>query len=222
MIIILLILFVILAFLSIMLIKETKVRWVATIASFIAVALCLVFITGNAHDHWGMKVKTVTKKAQIYSAQDQNTYGVLAYQPVGTSGKEKAFVYKATVAAKDATVAKPDLKTTTAIQDIDGNQAFQVTTTKEYVYDNGFYQFLFGWAGNNHDVKSKLVTYQVPATWIALSTQDGAKLKAILAQKMGDADFISWIQENKQTAADDPDQAAKDAVSYYKNVLANS
>lgn len=221
MIIILLILFVILAFFAIMLVKDAKLRWLYTALSFAAVAFCLVLITGNAHDHWGMKVKTTTKKVQIYSAQDQNTYGVLAYQPVGTSGREKAFVYKASTTAKEATVAKPDLKTKTAIQDIDGNQAFQVTKTKEYIYDNGFYQFLFGWAGNNHEVKSKQVTYQVPATWIALSTQDGAKLKAILAQKMGDADFISWIQQNKQEAADDPDQAAKDAVSYYKNALAN-
>ncbi|MBS9335159.1 DUF4811 domain-containing protein [Fructobacillus sp. M1-13] len=222
MIIFLLILFVILAFLSIMLIKEMKVRVLATVLSFAMVALSLVLLTGNAHEHWGMKVKTTTEKSQIYSAQDQNTYGVLAYQQLGTSGKEKVFVYKNKQDAKDTTVKKPDLQTTTKIQDIAGNQAFEQTTTKEYVYENGFYQFLFGIAGNNHDVKSKTVIYQVPETWIAMSTADGAKLKAALAQKMGDAEFISWIQQNKQMAAEDPDAAARDAVATYKNILANS
>lgn len=223
MIIVLLILFVILAFLSIMLVKDSKVRIAATVVSFIAVAGSLVLITGNAHDHWGMKVKTVTTKVQIYSAQDQNTYGVLAYQPIGTSGREKAYVYKAQANSLKTTVAKPDLKTTTSIEHVDGNQAFQVTRAKEYVYDNGFYQFLFGWAGNNHEVKSKVVTYQVPSTWIALSAEEGAKLKSILAAKTAakDADFISFIQQNKQEAVDNPEQAARDAVAYYQNVLNN-
>ncbi|MFC4761254.1 DUF4811 domain-containing protein [Fructobacillus durionis] len=222
MIIILFILFVILAFLSLMLIKNRAVRVISTLVSFVLVALSIVLIVANAHDHYGMDVKAKTAKTQIYSAQDQNTYGVLAYQPVGTSGREKAFVYKAKADAKKTTVAKPDLKTSTQIQNVDGNQAFQVTTTKEYVYKNDFYKFLFGWAGNNHDVKSKVVTYQVPATWIALSAQDGAKLKAVLSAKVSDPDFISWMKQNKETAATDPDQAARDAVSYYKNILANS
>lgn len=221
MIIVLLILFVVLAFLSIMLIKDRKLRISATLLSFLAVAASLVLITGNAHDHWGMKVKTTTNKVQIYSAQGQNTYGVLAYQAVGTSGREKAYVYKAAANSLKATVAKPDLKTSTAIEHIDGNQAFQVTKTKEYVYENGFYQFLFGWAGNNHDVKSKVVTYQVPGTWIALLAQDGVKLKAMLVAKMQDADFVSWIQQNKQEAEENPDQAARDAVTYYQNMLNN-
>ncbi|MBS9338686.1 DUF4811 domain-containing protein [Fructobacillus sp. M2-14] len=218
MIIFLLVLFVVLAFLSLMLIQDKKKRLIATIASFVMVAVSLLLITANMHDHFGMKVQEKTQKTQIYSAQE-NTYGVLAYQNLGKSGKEKVFIYKKNAADKKTTVAKPDLKTTTNIEHIDGNQAFQITKKKVYVYENGFYSFLFGLSGNGNDVKEKQVTYQVPSTWLALSMEDGAKLKAVLSQMAGSEDFISWIQANKQKAQENPDEAATDAVSYYQNIL---
>lgn len=221
MIIFLLVLFVILAFLSMMLIQDKKKRLVATFASFVMVALSLVLITANMNNHFGMKVQEKTDKTQIYSAQE-NTYGVLAYQNLGKSGREKVFIYKKAASDKETTIAKPDLKTKTAIEHIDGNQAFQITKKKVYVYENGFYSFLFGLAGNNNEVKEKQVTYQVPATWLALSMEDGAKLKAILLQMAGSEDFISWIQGNKQKAQENPDEAATDAVAYYQNILSTN
>lgn len=222
MIIFILFIFVILAFVSLMMIQDMRKRIIAVAVSFLIVITSVVLIIANMHDHFGMKVQTTTTKQQIYSVQGQNIYGVLSYQQVGTSGKEKVFIYRDTSTSTTPTVAKPDLKTKTAIQNVQGNQAFKVTTSKNYVYRNGFYKFMFAISGNNHDLKARQVTYQVPLTWLALSSQDGERLKSIVSGMANQADFIQWFQQVKSQSQTDPDGAAQTAVSYYQNLLANN
>ncbi|GAO99161.1 DUF4811 domain-containing protein [Fructobacillus ficulneus] len=214
--------FTVLAFVSLMMIHNLTLRTVAVVVSAAIAVSSIVLIIVNMHDHYGMKVQTKTTKTQIYSVQGQNTYGILSYQPVGTSGKEKVYIYRATDKSTKATIAKPDLKTTTSLQNIDGNVAYKVTTNKTYVYRNSFFKFLFGIADNNHELKSSHVTYQVPPTWIALSSQDGERLKTLVAGLSTQSDFIQQVQQEKEQATTDPDGAAKATVDYYKNLLATT
>lgn len=90
MIIFILFIFVILAFVSLMMIQDPKKRILAVAGSMFVVVASVLLVIGNMHDHFGMKVKTTTTKQQIYSVQGQNTYGMLSFQTVGTSGKEKS------------------------------------------------------------------------------------------------------------------------------------
>ncbi|MDF7637532.1 DUF4811 domain-containing protein [Leuconostocaceae bacterium ESL0958] len=219
MIIFLIFIFLVLTFISWMLISKGSLRYPLTL---IFAALTVVSIAGviaNMHEHYGMEVQTKTTKKEIYSAQGQNNYGILSYQQIGTSGKEKVYVYRASADAQKPVTAKPDLQTSTKIENIDGNKAYQVTKAQRYVYKNNFYKFMFGIAGNNYDLKHRDVSYQLPANWLAMSVQDGMKLQSLVKEKMQDPDFASQLQASKQMAAEDPDEAGRQTVALYKQLL---
>ncbi|CAM3201953.1 DUF4811 domain-containing protein [Leuconostoc rapi] len=214
--------FAILAFFANMTIKSSGVRYTVTLLMFAGLILSVTALVGNMHDHYGMEKVTTTSKKVIHSAGagDQG-FGVLLYQNVGTDGKENVYIYRKSATDKKTTVSKPDLKTSSSRTDISGNKAYQVTQTTRFVYKSNGFKFLFGIAGNDHELKHRHVTYQVPATWIAMTTAQAEALPGKLAPKSA-ADKAAAEQQKKQLSAltqVNPDKAATLQVEQIKKIL---
>ncbi|HEY4399470.1 MAG TPA: DUF4811 domain-containing protein [Lactobacillaceae bacterium] len=233
MIILFLVIFAVLAFLSAFLIQNTPLRLVATTIMFAGVIASVVGIVANSHDQFGMDKVTTTTKRQIYTAgtKDQG-FGMLLYQNIGTDGKSKAYIYRAKADDKDVTVTPKLSKTMTLEQTLEnvkvsskqvatsGNKAYVTTKKTEYVYKADWAKFLFGIANNDHQVIKVVNTYAVPANWLALSTDQAATLKSKQAdlkkQAMANPQQAMALAQLQKT---NPDKAAALQVQSIKKVL---
>lgn len=222
MIILIMAIFAILAFLANMMLENRSIRLVSTSIMFIGLIISVVAIVLNMHDHYGMKQVTTTDKEQIYTAGSSSQgFGMLLHQAVGTNGKENVYIYKTSSDAKKTHVAKPDLKTTSNQQSISGNKAYKITKTTRWVYKNDTYKLLFGIADNNKTLKHRNTTYQVPSTWVSLTTVQAKTLSAKMTPKT-DAEKVAAAEQQKQLAAlaqTDPDKAAQMQVKAVKTAL---
>ncbi|MDI6552976.1 DUF4811 domain-containing protein [Leuconostoc falkenbergense] len=222
MIILLIALFAILAFVANMMITNRGVRIVTTVIMFAGLILSVAGVAANMNAHYGMKEVTTTTKKQIYTAGTASQgFGLLLYQSVGTNGAENVYVYRATDSAKKTTVAKPSLKTSSRMSNISGNKAYKITKTTRYVYKNATMRLMFGIGGNNHQLKNKHVIYQVPSTWVALTTTQAKSLQSKMTPKT-DAEKQALAQQQAQLATlakTDPDKAAQLQVAAVKKAL---
>lgn len=221
MIVVLLFLFVVFAFVSIMMFKNKLARIVGTIVGIGGVVLSVGLITANMSQHFGMKTEVKTTKTQIYSASNTKGYGVLLYQAVGTNGKENVYIFRHALDAKQPTVVKPDLKTSTERTTISGDKAYQVTKDTRYVYKNDFWKFMFNIADNDGELKQRSVSYQLPDNWLAMTTQQAKELQAKLTPKT-DEEKAAFAQKQKAIAEmtqNDPQAAAKLQIQQIKSVL---
>lgn len=222
MIILILALFAISAFFANMTIKNSGMRYTVTLVLLGGLIISVVALVANMHDYYGMKSVTTTTKKEIYSAgQSNQNFGMLLYQGVGTNGQENVYIYKTSKTDKKTTLAKPDLNTTSKKVDISGNKAYRVVKTTRYEYKNNGFKFLFGIAGNNKQLKHRRVTYQVPPTWVALTTKQAKSLASKLTPKTT-AERVAAAAQQKQLAdlaKVDPDKAATLEANQVKKVL---
>ncbi|CAH1851505.1 DUF4811 domain-containing protein [Convivina praedatoris] len=220
MILLILFLFVALAFISLMFLdKQTYV--IGGVIGFIGIILSVGLITANMANHFGMETKVTTHKSMMYSATNSKGYGVLLYQPVGTSGKENVYIYRKHEQDQKPTIVKPDLTMTTNRQEIAGNQAYRVIKDTRYVYKNDFWKLMFSIAGNDGELKKRQVTYQLPQNWIALTTQQAKNLQAKMTPKT-DEEKAAVAQQQEalaELAQNDPDQAGIKQVQQIKATL---
>ncbi|MDF7627093.1 DUF4811 domain-containing protein [Lactobacillaceae bacterium L1_55_11] len=221
MIIVILVIFTILAFLALMMIKPMVWRVLGTVIGLLGMVASVALITANMHDHYGMKTVTTTTTRQIYSATNSQGYGVLLYQNLGTDGQEKIYIYRDQTTSNKPKAVTPDLNMISSQKTIDGDKAYRKDTKTSYVYKNSFYKFLFGIADNNHETKSQRVVYEIPDTWIVLSTQQAKTLQAKLTPKTDEEKqaFAEQQQEFQATAQSDPDEAARNQVDNIKSIL---
>lgn len=222
MIILIMALFAAVAFFGNMMIKSSPLRYLVTVLMFAGLIASVVAIVANMHDHYGMETETTTQKTQIFSAgSEQQSFGVLLYQTVGTSGKENAYIYKQVNTDKKVTISKPDLNTTSERENISGNKAYRVVETTRYVYKSDWYRLFFGIADNNRELKSKHVIYQVPDTWVAMTTKQAKSLPSKLAPKNDDEKAVVAAQQQQLAALakTDPDKAATLQVQQVKKIL---
>ncbi|MGO0155159.1 DUF4811 domain-containing protein [Leuconostoc mesenteroides] len=215
--------FALLGFLANMILENRVIRILTTLIMFIGLIISVIGIVANIHDHYGMKTVTTTKKEQIYTAGDVNQgFGMLLYQGVGTNGKENVYIYKTSSSdAKKNFVAKPDLKTTSRRENIAGNKAYKVTKTTRWVYKNNTYKLLFGIADNNKSLKHRRTIYQVPSTWIALTTTQAKSLSDKMTPKT-DVEKAAAAEQQKKLAdlaQKDPDRAAQVQIEAVKAAL---
>ncbi|TYC46360.1 DUF4811 domain-containing protein [Leuconostoc litchii] len=222
MIILIMAIFAILAFLANMMLENRIIRITTTAVMFVGLIISVIGIIANMHDHYGMKQVTTTEKKQIYTAGGANQgFGILLYQGIGSNGEENVYIYKHSAKTTKNYVAKPNLKTTSSRQSISGNKAYKITKTTRWVYKNNTYKLLFGIADNNKTVKHRHTTYQVPETWVALTTTQAKSLSAKMAPK-NDAEKIAAAEKQKQLSAlaqTNPDKAAQLQVQAIKAAL---
>ncbi|AFS41111.1 DUF4811 domain-containing protein [Leuconostoc gelidum] len=222
MIILIMALFAIAAFLASMTIKKSGIRYAVTLVMFAGLILSVIMVIANMHDHYGMTSVTTTTKKEIHSAgPTTQNFGMLLYQQIGTDGKENAYIYKTAAQDKKTTVAKPDLNMTTSHVNVSGNKAYKVTKTTRFVYKSNGFKLLFGVANNDGEIKHRQVIYQVPPTWVALTTEQAKSLASKLAPKSAAERTIAAQQQRQLSdlAKSNPDQAARLTVNQVKKVL---
>lgn len=221
MIIIIMAVFAVLAFFANMMIKPKGLRLTVTVVMFAGLVLSVVGIVANMHDHYGMTEEKKIVKKEIHSAgPSEQGFGLLLYQGVGTNGTENVYIYKNTKDATKNTVAKPDLHTTSDRAAINGTKAYKVTTTTRYVYQSSGWKLLFGIVGNNNQLKHRHVVYQIPNTWVALTTEQAQSLQSKMAPKTDKEKMIA-AEQQKQLAAlaqKDPNKAAMMQVQQIKEI----
>lgn len=160
-------------------IDKAFLRNILSIVFALGLIISMIFMIENDRHHFGMhKVETV-KSSKLVSAASSKQINLLLYQTVGTSGKEKVYIYKSKSNQKKATTTNPDpAKTQNKIKKTAGT-AKLVTKTLRWEYKNKFYKFWFGISGNDHKLIRHYNTFKINDNWVVLSTQQAKKLQKL-------------------------------------------
>ncbi|KAF1298128.1 hypothetical protein BAU15_09790 [Enterococcus sp. JM4C] len=151
----------------------------------------------NDRNEFGMNKVAEQKQLHLVSSVDQESLPVLLYQPLG-DGSEKIYLYQ-TNDSKELQKTGTDQVTNKVVTK--GQEATLTQKTQYWVYENGFYNLLFGISGNDHKYASQTNTFTLPKTWQVLST---AEAKALAA----------YLQEHQQ-------ELTKQAATYVQDKLEN-
>lgn len=124
------------------------------------IILSVVTIAANDAFHFGLQPDTTTRTTPLVGVKAPRT---LVKKPIGTAGKEATYLYRTNPLTKTIAVAKPSLHTSTHV--IYGKIAQVRTATTRYRYAGDWSTFLFIGSGQDGMVKSRRVTFVVPANW---------------------------------------------------------
>ena len=196
MIIVLLLLFVVLTFVSWIYIKPVTLRAIAGTISLILLMASVWAMTVNFTDHFGMKKVTTTQTTQIYTAGDTaSPANMLLAQEIGNKSNNYVMIYRNKANDKEPVAHnKPDtkhivegVKKTATYQTTSGSQATAETTTTRWRFKNDFYKMLFGVSDQQNQLIKQHTVVRVPdKTWAVLSPDQaktlGAKQKQMPVQ----------------------------------------
>ncbi|GAA6237155.1 DUF4811 domain-containing protein [Apilactobacillus micheneri] len=186
-----------------LLVKNRMLHLTTSVISFIVVVLSTVLITMNFHDHYGMHKVTTTENSELVSSNDK--MGMLLYQPIGTSGKDKVVIYKTNDDQKKPSTTSIDKNTNHIITN--AKEAKLVTKTTRYEYNSKSSKFWFDLAQKPTRVKTVNYFY-VPKDWLTLTTNQAKALPNI----------INKLQAPMQTDAAKA-QMKSAAENYVKNQM---
>ncbi|RRG17919.1 DUF4811 domain-containing protein [Weissella viridescens] len=188
MIIVLLLLFVVLTFVSWIYIKPVTLRVIAGTISLVLLMLSVWAMTVNFTDHFGMKKVTTTKTTQIYTAGDTSSpANMLLAQEIGTKSNNYVMVYRDKASDKKPAVHnKPDtkhiveaVKKTATYQTTKGSQATAKTTTTRWRFKNDFYKMMFGVSDQQNQLIKQHTLVRVPSkTWVVMTPSQAKSLGA--------------------------------------------
>ncbi|AYW46008.1 DUF4811 domain-containing protein [Tetragenococcus koreensis] len=138
--------------------------------SFVFAAIFLVsivLIVANFNQHFGMEQENRTQTVNLVSSVDDQNVEALLYKPLG-DGTEKTYLYATENMEKPKSAGSDHVKNHI---DQHADQAQLTLTKTEWVYKNGFYRFLFGLSGNNHEFIKQENQFKLPPDWEVLSTE---------------------------------------------------
>lgn len=158
-----------------LLVKNRMLHFTTSFISFIVVVLSTVLITMNFHNHYGMHKVTTTENSELASSSDK--MGMLLYQPIGTSGKDKVVIYKTSDDQKKPSTTSTDKNTNHIITN--AKEAKLVTKTTRYEYNSKASKFWFNLAQKPTRVKTVNYFY-VPKDWLNLTTNQAKALPNII------------------------------------------
>lgn len=174
MILVLIALFVVAFFVSFVLITKKTLRVVASIVSFVALVASLTLLIQNDKYHFGMKEVAHVTTHQIFTAVPKTPSDLLLYQQVGKGTEENVYIYKRHADSK-ATHTQTDGKTVNCVFFTSDKHATLEVTTIRYEYKDTLYKVLFG-LGHNETVVSRNNTFNLPKSWLKISTTNAKKL----------------------------------------------
>ncbi|TPR51117.1 DUF4811 domain-containing protein [Apilactobacillus micheneri] len=200
-----------------LLVKNRMLHFTTSVIAFIVVVLSTVLITMNFHDHYGMHKVTTTENSELSSSSDK--MGMLLYQPIGTSGKDKVVIYKTSDDQKKPSTTSTDKNTNHIITN--AKEAKLVTKTTRYEYNSKSSKFWFDLAQKPTRVKTVNYFY-VPKDWLTLTTNQAKALPNIInklqapmqtdaakAQMKSAAE--SYVKDQMTTAMKNDPKMSKDA-----------
>ncbi|MBU7555236.1 DUF4811 domain-containing protein [Pediococcus ethanolidurans] len=169
-------------FISMVSISKPLLRNLTSLIIAILFALSLSLIVLNGRDHFGMKKITTTQTADLISVSPSKQLKMLLYQNVGTSGKNRVYIYKTQATQKKPTTTNPDPTHTTNKVKVTTQSPRIVTKTTRWVYKNDAYKLWFGIAGNNHKLIQHKNTFEINNDWLTLSSVQAKKLQSLAKQ----------------------------------------
>ncbi|MDN2453211.1 DUF4811 domain-containing protein [Lactobacillus sp. UCMA15818] len=169
----------ILLFVSMINIDKALLRNVLSVIFALGLIVSMIFLIENDKRHFGMHKVENVKTSKLVSTASSKQINLLLYQTVGTSGKEKVYIYKAKSSQKKATTTNPDpANTQNKVRKTSGS-AKLVTRTLRWEYKSNSYKFWFGILGNGHKLIRHYNTFKINDTWAVLSTQQAKKLQKL-------------------------------------------
>ncbi|MFD0898373.1 DUF4811 domain-containing protein [Loigolactobacillus binensis] len=174
------IIFAILLFISMVSLSKPVLRNVISLIFAVLLSGAIFLVVANYHDHFGMKKVTTTSTTDLISVSPSSQMKLLLYQNVGTSGKNRVYIYKQHKVQKKSTVTNPDpTKTANKVKVITGTP--KVTTkTVRWEYKNNAYKLWFGIANNDHKFIKRYNTFGINKDWLTLSSQQAKKLQKLV------------------------------------------
>lgn len=169
-------------FISMVSISKPLLRNLTSLIIAILFALSLSLIVLNDRDHFGMKKITTTQTADLISVSPSKQLKMLLYQNVGTSGKNRVYIYKTQATQKKPTTTNPDPTHTTNKVKVTTQSPRIVTKTTRWIYKNDAYKLWFGIAGNNHKLIQHKNTFEINNDWLTLSSVQAKKLQHLAKQ----------------------------------------
>ncbi|MFT8469414.1 DUF4811 domain-containing protein [Oenococcus sp.] len=196
MILILLILSAVAFFVSFIYIDRLFPRTLLTLISGVVLILSLAAIAANYYDHFGLQKVTTQQTRRIYSsAGSKMPVGLLLYQPIGTSGKDNVYIYTTKANQKKPSHTQANSMTVNRVIAVSSQKARLQTSETHWEYRSNFNRFLFGIAGNGHELTRRINRFYLPKSWPRLSTVQAKALQ----KQMGSAKFQA--QAKTQAAA---------------------
>lgn len=173
------ILWTILLFVFMVSVNKTALRYLLSGLSAILLVASIFLMVQNDRDHFGMHKVTTTKTQQLVSVSPSKQMSMLLYQTVGTSGKEKVYIYKTDKNQKKPKTTNPDPTTTSnKVVKVNGESKL-ITKTTRWEYRSGTYKFWFGISGNAHKLVKRSHTFKVNKNWLVLSSAQAKKLQKL-------------------------------------------
>lgn len=171
--------------------KNKRVGYSLTTIFIVLFVASIGLLVGNEYSHFGMEKVTNEKTFQIQTVKKGSN--LLLYKPLGTSGKEKVYIYRtpATENAKKPDTTKADVNVTNKVQRSDSNIAKVDQKTTRWEYKNDFYAFLFNLSNNNNEFIKQTNTFKVGNDWLVLTTNQASQL----AKKMKDKNVQAQMKQ---------------------------
>lgn len=179
MIIISIIIAALLLFISMAYVSNATWRNILSPIFAVIIIVCAIFMVRNDREHYGMHKVDTTETTDLISVSPSKEMKMLLYEPVGTAGKEKVYIYKKNESQKKPTTTNPDpSNTTNTIKTVAGTPRVKTTTTR-WEYKNDTYRFWFGIAGNGHKLIGHHNTFNINKDWLTLSSAQAKKLQKL-------------------------------------------
>ncbi|MCV3556006.1 DUF4811 domain-containing protein [Pediococcus ethanolidurans] len=177
-----LIILAILLFICMVSIPKTFWRMLCSLIIAALIIVSMALMVANDRDHFGMKKVTTTTTTDLISVSPSSQMKMLLYQDVGTSGKERVYIYKEHKTQKNPTTTNPDpTNTSNKVKVVSGTPRVVIKTTR-WVYKNSSYKLWFGIAGNNHKLIKHRNTLEINKDWLTLSSAQAKKLQKLVKQ----------------------------------------
>lgn len=191
MILIILVIGAICFFLAFMFTNQAAVRALALIVSGIVLIGSTVLMVANYHNHFGMEKVTKTTTQKIYSASGSSSMNMALYKQVGTSGKNNVYIYNVKEKQKTPSHTKADEYTSNKVHWTKKSTATLTTKVTRWEYKSDFYSLLFKWSDMDGKIVSRVNTFNLPKTWVKLSTTQAAKLQKLMSSKATQAQMAT-------------------------------
>ena len=177
----------ILSFIFVLLFFVLFVTQKGKVQTAISLVFAALFVVGlglsisNEDFHFGMKQVTTTKTMPLVSAVPTKEMNLLMYQPLGTEG-EKIYLYRTSDQQKKPKQSQADINVTNIVES-KAKKAQLVQKTTIWDYKNKWMRFLFKMPNDEREVIKVENIYQVPSSWLVLSTQQAHQLQATLKKE---------------------------------------
>jgi len=174
------VLFAILLFLSMTMIDRGNLRIILALIFGALTVVSMMFMTFNDANHYGMHKVTKTETSDLISVSPSKQMKMLLYQNVGTSGKEKVYVYKTHQSQKKASTTNPDpKKASNRVKTVSGTPTL-VTKTTRWEFNSKASKVWFNASGYGHKLVKRENTFNINKDWMVLSSTQAKKLQKLV------------------------------------------